>query len=273
MNINDFYCMNRGKIISFLTKENTSMIMPVYQDNGQKNTALLLLHGFSSTPAVFRYLSEKITDYDAIIIPALPGHVNTLADFSTMKKDSLINYVNQLGKNLVAEYNYVDVLGLSMGGVLAYLLSCNQSLRHLYLLAPAFDLHLNIKANLKLALTLRKLGFQALRSQAGNLHSSKHYEIAYKQLPINSIIELFNLITDINFTSPSCFTDLFLGKHDKVVNCEAVAKRFSTSSNTRTHWLENSAHVLPLDNDMESIAQCITANNSNYLNNELSLGL
>ena len=52
-------------------------------------------------------------------------------------------------------------------------------------------------------------------------------------------------------------TDLFLGSFDEVVDSEQVAKRFFNAPQCNIHWLQNSAHVLPLDNDVNAIIDCM----------------
>lgn len=57
--------------------------------------------------------------------------------------------------------------------------------------------------------------------------------------------------------------DLFLGRHDDVVASAHVARRFENFYHQATiHWLEQSAHVLPLDGDIDQIIQCVRHNNS-----------
>lgn len=261
MNKDDFRCMRRGKITADLSAEDSKRLLPVNQCQGGKRTALLLLHGFSSTPAVFRqFLNTFTAAYDAVIIPALPGHVLSIEAFATMRATELLSFVEQSCQELIGEYEQVDVMGLSMGGLLATYLANRFTLHHLYLLAPALDLHLNISKTLLLTRFCRWLGFKRIRSAAGNLCKSEAYEIAYRQLPLTTIIELLTLIQQFKFTKPTCPTDLFLGAHDEVVNSHTIANRFAECPSVTIHWLTNSAHVLPLDNDSQQIIDCVLQN-------------
>lgn len=253
MNIDDFRCMRRGAQIALLKQTDLELIKPLQIHNGKKNTALLLLHGFSSTPAVFRHLLTSLTAYDAVILPCLPGHGNNLDQFSSFNRAELIDYAEKNCAHLMNEFEQVDVMGLSLGGVLACHLSQIFKLRHLYLLAPALDLHLNIGVNIALARSLKLLGFRYLRNAAGSLFTEHSCEIAFRQLPLTAIIEVLSLINEFKFIPPACPTDLLLGQHDKVVNSQAVAARFANNPQTTTHWLSHSAHVLPLDGDIEQI--------------------
>lgn len=257
MNQDDFRCMRRGKQIATVSPKDCKLITGFSQCNQNKKKALLLLHGFSSSPAVFRILLPYLTQYDAVIAPTLPGHGENLAAFSKSKASDWLTAAEQQCALLCQEYKSVDVLGLSLGGLLACHLSHHFSLNHLYLLAPALDLHLSLPIVLPLASLFQSLGFEYLRANAGNIYESKHCEIAYRQLPLSSVIEILNLVKQFQFYLPKCPTDVFLGKHDAVVNSELVAARFPTSDHIKTHWLANSAHVLPLDGDIERIVECL----------------
>ena len=260
MNLNDFRYMRRGAHLSVLKPENASLLEAIDLRNGKKQNALLLLHGFSSSPAVFRHVLTSFSDYDAIIAPVLPGHAMSIDVFANMKTSELLAHVEKICASLVLEYQHVDVMGLSLGGILAAHLAQRFNLNHLYLLAPAFDLHLALGKIIKLAKCLDWLGFYRLRNQAGNIHASSDGELTYQQLPLTSIIELLDFIEHFEFKAPKCPTDLFIGKYDEVVASELVAARFANSSNTNIHWLDNSAHVLPLDGDIKTIINCVTSN-------------
>ena len=257
MNLDDFRYMRRGSHLALVKPGNARLLEPIDKHNGKIQKALLVLHGFSSTPAVFRQMVPAFESYDAVVIPALPGHGSTLELFSAMKADDLLRFTEQICAELTSEYQHVDVMGLSLGGLLACHLATLFPVHHLWLLAPALDLHLAISKITQLAKCLAWLGFYRVRNAAGNLFTSQHSEITYRQLSLSSIMELLKLVHEFQFTPPACPTDLFLGKHDEVVASQLVADRFSKSSNTTIHWLENSAHVLPLDGDTETIIRCI----------------
>lgn len=60
MNKNDFRYFRQGKQVDDLKEEDFSLIKSVYHHSEQKERALLLLHGFSSTPAVYRLLIPQL---------------------------------------------------------------------------------------------------------------------------------------------------------------------------------------------------------------------
>ena len=253
INQDDFRCMRRGKQLATLTPQDSKLLTGFSQHNQPKHKALLLLHGFSSSPAVFRMLFPYLNQYNAIIAPTLPGHGENLTAFSKSKASDWLTTAEQQCNLLCQEYTSVDVLGLSLGGLLACHLSHRFTLNHLYLLAPALDLHLSLPLILPLVSLFQCLGFERIRANAGNIHENKHCEIAYRQLPLGPIKEVLNFINQFEFSLPQCPTDVFLGKHDQVVKSDRVARRFSSGKHINIHWLAHSAHVLPLDGDIKLI--------------------
>lgn len=260
INPNDFRVMHCGRPVGKLTNDLVLQLKPIEKRTGLKNRALLLLHGFSSSPAVFRAILAELDYYDAIIAPALPGHASNIIAFAQVKPAEIISYCEAICEGLVKEYTHVDVLGLSLGGMIAAHLAARFKLNHLYLLAPAFDLHLALNRMLTITRFFKALGFKYLRTAAGDLCALDQSEITYRLLPLSVIIDLLTTIKQFKLTLPTCPTDLFLGAHDKIVASARVAQRFLHHPMTRTHWLENSAHILPLDNDKHTILSCIRNN-------------
>ncbi|MDF1758718.1 MAG: alpha/beta fold hydrolase [Legionellaceae bacterium] len=262
MKTEDFQYMWRGKVIRDLPLEEANLLEPVDIKRCDSGRAMLLLHGFSSSPAIYREFISAFTMYDAILCPVLPGHADSIDAFADAKATDWVNVALQSYAELAKNYSKVDVMGLSLGGLLAGLVANKYSPNHLYLLAPALNLHGFTNARLRLAQSLKFLGIKQIPNWAGNFHVDKYQELTYKKLPINAVIEILSLVKNNQFVLPTCKTDLFLGHYDEVVDSDMVEKRFASCSNTTVHWLNNSAHVLPLDGDMQAIIDCVKENNS-----------
>jgi len=263
MAIDDLRYMRQGRQVYVLNEEDRPLIEPVNDVNGKRRRGLLLIHGFSSSPAVFRLFIPHLTKtYDGIHCPILHGHADSIEEFSKVKANDWLTQVEQQYEELNAKYKTVDVLGLSLGGLLACHLSKKYDLSHLYLLAPALNMQFSIAPMIKFTQTMHKLGFSSIRSFGGNIHRITGADITYRQLPLPAIIELLTLIKDFNFVAPRCPTDLFLGVYDKVIKPISVAERFNASEQTKIHWLGNSAHTLTLDGDMYHIINRIKENNN-----------
>ncbi len=260
MNIDDFRYMWRGKVLQRLDSQQANLLTSIDIRGQGHDRALLLLHGFSSSPAVYRHLLPALPSYDAILCPILPGHSESIAAFTAVKAADWLSTAELACETLMKDYPKVDVMGLSLGGLLACHLNQRFALHHLYLLAPALALRLNLPLALRSAHVLHWLGFHYLRNRAGNLCSHLYSELAYRQLPMTAIIEILTLVNEFKFVPPHCPTDLFLGCFDEVVDSTRVANHFMNVPNCTIHWLPKSAHVLPLDSDADAIITCLRNN-------------
>ena len=257
MKLDDFRYMHRGKIIATLTPADVGLLAPIECEGIGHDRALLLLHGFTSSPAVYRRLIPSLTMYDTLVCPVIPGHGESIAAFSVARAEDWLMCAERACEQLMGTYQKVDVMGLSLGGVLACHLSQRFRLNHLYLLAPALAIHGNIPLLLFAARVMSALGLRRIRNCAGNIYTEGHAELTYRQVPVSSLIEILSLIKTFQFVKPTCPVDLFLGRYDEVVNTSTVAAYFADLPNAHIHWLENSAHVLPLDGDVDEIVECV----------------
>ncbi len=263
MKADDFRYMRRGKQIGDLSPQDLHLLQAInHRQSSKTERALLVLHGFSSSPAVYRYLIPQITGYDAIVCPVLPGHADSIQAFSRVKATDWLATAQTHCASLIKEYKKVDVLGLSLGGLLACELAQQYPINHLYLLAPALKLHMNIPLMLKIAKFLKCLGFHNLRNRAGNILAEQYAEIAYRKLPLTTVIEMLQFAQRYQWTPPHCPVDLFLGLHDEVVASKEVEELFMALPEVKIHWLNRSAHVLPLDDDINEMIQCLNQHHS-----------
>ncbi|MDX2345413.1 MAG: YqiA/YcfP family alpha/beta fold hydrolase [Legionella sp.] len=261
MNSGDFQYMWRGKAMRPLPKSETDSLKPIDIRHKGNQRALLLLHGFSSSPAVYRAIWPELTNYNALVCQALPGHAENLAAFTSVTRDEWLAAARVTCESLINQYETVEVVGLSLGGLLASHLAQEFPIKHLYLLAPALKLTFNMPLAKAAARLLHACGIKQLKNRAGNLFTHTHDELTYKKLPLRTVLELFALIEETQFAVPNCPVDLFLGRHDNVVDSASVQKQFENSKHCNIHWLEHSAHALPLDGDIQSIIQIINQNN------------
>jgi carboxylesterase len=260
MNISDFNYMWRGKSIRELSTRDAHLLAPIEIKKHDSGRAILLLHGFSSSPAIYRELIPALRAYDMIYCPVLPGHAVSVDEFARCRAEEWVDCAYKSYDYLARNYAEVDVLGLSMGGLLAAKVAEKYTLHHLYLLAPALELLGLTSLRLFSAQILKFLGLKKIRNQGGNFYTDSNQEITFKQLPVSAIIAILSLVKNNKIIKPSCNTDLFLGRFDEVVDSHAVEKLYSGFKNTNIHWLNNSAHILSLDGDVEEIISCINKN-------------
>lgn len=254
MQTRDFAFFHRGKIIRSLDEQEIDYLKPIDQIiTTRHERALLLLHGFASSPAVYRAILPHLTGYDRIVCPVLPGHAHSLQAFAQSTAQNWRDAAHAHCATLTNTYAQVNVVGFSLGGALALELSHAFPIQHLYLLAPALKLYYPPALAQLAARALSILGYTTFRNYAGDFYSksTEYPELVYRRLPIPAILEILACVQSQTYQSPACPTDLFLGRHDRVVDSQTIAQHYAHYSQVKIHWLEHSAHMLPLDGDRD----------------------
>jgi len=105
---------------------------------GSSERALLLLHGSGDTPQTLRYLGGRLhAEGFTVRAPLLPGHGRGLHDFAKATAGDYVNAARAELDALLAQYRWVGIIGLSMGGALGARLTAERpDVRVLVLLAP-----------------------------------------------------------------------------------------------------------------------------------------
>lgn len=264
-NLEDFVWMYKGKHTHAPTLEDINLILAKEEKRPNKNSsALLMLHGFSSSPAVFRLLTPQLNRYATILIPQLAGHGTNIRDFEQSTANAWLDSAIKAYEHLTKSHEKVDVLGLSLGGLIACHLAHQFPINHLYLLAPALDLVSPLPLLLKLATYCQRLGFRFIRNVGGRVFNSKEEELLYRLLPLTTVIEILNFIQNYQHQGWTHPTTLFLGGQDNVVNSTSVLNKLTNCLNLDVILLNKSGHVLPLDSDLDQMVQLINQSNFSY---------
>lgn len=116
------------------------MARPLFRECGPD--AVLLVHGFTSSPDEFRYLFDRLTEAGyTVSVPRLPGHGTNARDFHESTGEDWLRRAMDEYLMLKTRFRSVSVAGLSMGALITLILAETFDPRKIALLAPAISIY------------------------------------------------------------------------------------------------------------------------------------
>ncbi|WP_256839996.1 alpha/beta hydrolase [Ornithinimicrobium faecis] len=225
-------------------------------------TAVLLLHGITSTPQMVRPVAEHLADQGfAVSSPLLPGHGTTWQDMATTRyADWLAATVSSL-EALRAEHETVVGFGVSMGGALLSDVAARRPelIDALVLVNPAFaatDWRLKVIPHVKSLVPVA----QALADDIRRAGPPR--ELAYRWTPLKAFDSFVEQWPRLVRQLPDVHQPVLLvrSRHDRIVppvSAETLLGAIG-SEDVTVQWLEDSGHVAPLDHDAEELIALTT---------------
>lgn len=219
---------------------------------------VLVLHGFTGSPASVRSLAEAFADAAlSVELPLLPGHATSPADLATTCFDDWADAAERSYLSLQARTDRLAVAGLSMGGTLAlWLAERHPELAGLVLVNPFVE-------------PLDPESEQVLRGEVAagrSTFASPGSDIAkpgvdggsYDETPLLPLLSLLQASAAVarDLGGISCPVLLLSSRTDHVVPCSSsdLVER-TVSGPLERVVLEGSFHVATLDHDGPEIEE------------------
>lgn len=243
-----------------MNEDNHNPAEPFYLERSDEG--VLLIHGFCGSPAKFYFLREFLreeTNY-SISIPLLSGHGTNLDDLEKYSPKDWINDVLKAYDDLKKHCNKINVIGYSMGGLLALILASKRPVENLATIAPAMTLkdkksrfsfiakyfmHYHKAASIK----------KAFPDEAGDYDLK--YNIGYKKYPVKSIADLIKLKKMAkkalkNINSPLL---IFHSVKDDLLDKKGaeIIYKYAASETKKLVLLKKSRHLVPLGPEREEM--------------------
>lgn len=219
---------------------------------------VLLVHGFTGAPAEMRLLGEQLAGLGFTVLGIrLPGHGTTVWDMENTVWRHWYGAVIDGWYLLKGLCDEINVIGLSMGGLLSLKLAANFPLaRVVSLSAPIF------LANRQLAfLPIYKLFRRFIPKQQRDYDVDPKYFVGYDQTPLSSLSSLLELIQSVETDLPhiTCPSLVLQSRREHTVRPESASFIFEriTARHKELFWLEKSGHVVTVDIERETVFEKI----------------
>ena len=218
-------------------------------------TGCLLIHGFTGSPKEMRWMGEDLAGRGYSVLGIrLAGHATQPADMIRSRREDWMASVED-GYNLLrGAAQRIYLVGLSMGGALALLMSTRLEVAGVAGLSVPYRLPRDYPAWLLILLS-RFIRFQpkSRRPPGSGWFDRAAYaqQVSYPQNPVRSIAELQLLLAEVRAALPRVRVPVLLlhSKDDSYVlpeNLERIHARLG-SPDKHMHWLMGSGHVVTRD--------------------------
>lgn len=235
-----------------------------YFNKKSSETGILLLHGFTGTPAEMRYLAEKLTAAGATVyVPRYPGHGTSLVEMANSHVDAWFTAAREALFELKAHCNNVYIAGLSMGGIFAILLAREFAIQKIALMSVPCTLKEKTIYAAPIAGLFTKIVWVPNKTKGVCDEVARSEHICYDDgLPVRQSWQLFKTIKKAMKSLPYVESDVLIiqSKNDTVIPQHSAEYIYSHVGSERKQivWLSKSDHAVTVDFEKDVVAEyCI----------------
>ena len=250
-------CYNENKKTEAVTVMEIKQGAETFFLQGERPEALLLIHGYTGTPAELRPLGERLNACGYTVLgPRLAGHGGSLADLAASRAEEWYASVEAAYERLAKNHASIYVAGLSLGGLLALKAAAKLPLKGgIYMSTPIFvpDRRLPF-------LWLLKYFIKYLPKRRRSYGEMDVYNLCNDRMPVAPLPGLFRLLKECkeNYIRAIKSRALIIqASHDHTVL--PVSGRYiyenlgSRKEDKILLSLEQSGHIVTLDKEREKV--------------------
>lgn len=217
---------------------------------------VLLIHGFTGSPAEMVLLGRHLRAIGyTVLAPRLCGHGTTPEELAATSRENWYHSACDGYHLLKGLCDEINVVGLSMGGLLAIRLGI------------AFDVRKVVSLSAPIQIADPNLRYLPPKEKSGGLYVRRErrkfrglpdtLSVSYKKTPLLSIHHLLDLIEDTINSLPALEKPLLVvqSKNDHTVLAESAEfiYRKCESREKELFWLARSGHLVTLDEERETV--------------------
>jgi len=223
------------------------------------STGVLLIHGFTGSPAEMRLVGDYLNEQGLTVsAPLLPGHGTTVDAMNRCRWRDWTSHAERAHKELTSQCETVFVGGLSMGSLITIYVAAHHQPRGAILYSPA--LHV---ANplIHLAPVLKYVVPRVPKSGESDMTDPEadRRTWTYEAYPTAAAHELLKLIGRCRELLPrvTCPLLAFYSTGDSLVKAEGARRvvEEAASEEAELVTLHNSGHVLTVDSEWRMVAE------------------
>lgn len=222
---------------------------------------VLLIHGFTGSPAEVRMLGEFLhKEGYTVFAPRLCGHGTTVEEMANTKWPHWYSSVEDAYHILKSMCSKITVIGLSMGGLLGFKIATDYQVDKIVSLStPIFIADKRLEM-LPVYQMFREFAPKKRKKYAD---IDPKYTVGYNATPLSGISSLVELIEQVNQILPDIKEELLIiqGRCDHTVQPKSAKYIYDhvASSKKKLVWLEKSGHIVTLDMEREEVFRQIAA--------------
>ncbi|MBC8258736.1 MAG: alpha/beta fold hydrolase [SAR324 cluster bacterium] len=257
--------MSLNKEQSTVNEAHTSLATPLqnpelegasfYWEGGK--IGILLIHGFTATTAEVRPLAKRFNEAGYTVSAVLlPGHGTTPENLNKTSYTDWVTASERAYFELKKKCTHIFVGGESAGAVLAlHLASEHPEIKGLLLYAPAMRLASSLLR--KFVMVLASPFVFAIQKESGKTKDEMEWQ-GYKVNPLKAGVQLLRLQWETKprlsrIYQPVLIIQANLDQTVDLKSGEIILQRIQ-SAVRESHWMEQSGHVVILDQEFEEVA-------------------
>jgi carboxylesterase len=229
---------------------------------GTNGEGVLLLHGFSGTPAHFRMMGSFLNKHGYTVhAPLLAGHGTSLEDMDRTTREDWRESAAEGFETLATACTKVHAVGLSMGGLLSLGLAADRKVASVTTIDTPIKLKDRRMALVDVAKNFKRFMLWSDPEPVPEGEAATYF-IQYEGFPLRSASELMHLIgeTRRRLGQVDVHTLVIQSKADETVrpvSAEIIAGGVSGLSTIV--WLEHSRHNALLDTERSVMNDAVLA--------------